>query len=268
MKYLWSLVSQKWSAYKFRFVPWLVFNMTDKTARHSTQMGDRVDQVDVLQSLESIFNSFEQYFSLKDDLTLYDELHDQHQDILRQVAGFSLVRSPSTVPEAGQGVFIGSGLAPAGRVVCLYPGTVYQPYQPVLIQSLTNQFIFRCVDGVHVDGSHGWLSRAIFRSCVGRDQVGLCRVADTSWLTPRPVNPLNVGQFVNNENSLHRANVSYHELDVPHHFPLKLRKFLGNIHFESSAIDGEREMRIVILLALRDICEGEELFSSYMTVIR
>ena len=33
-----------------------------------------------------------------------------------------------------------------------------------------------------------------FRSCGGRDQVGLVKVCDTSWLTPRPVNPLNIGQ--------------------------------------------------------------------------
>lgn len=176
MKYL-NLIAKKWSSYKFRFVPWLVFNMTEKTARPSTQLGENVDKAEVLQSLENIFSSFEQYLSLKDDLTLYDELHHKNQDILRQVGGFSLVRAPSTVPDAGLGVFIGSGQVVAGSVVCLYPGTVYQPYQPILLQSLTNQFIFRCVDGVHVDGSHSWLSRAVFRSCVGRDQVwrgGVC----------------------------------------------------------------------------------------------
>ena len=119
-----------------------------------------------------------------------------------------------------------------------------------------------------MDGSHSWLSRAIFRSCVGRDQVGLCRVGDTSWLSPRPVNPLNVGQFVNNENTTNTANVAYQEVDIPSEFPLLLRKFFGNIHFESSALDGEKDLRVVVLLALRDIQEGEELFSSYFTVIR
>ena len=103
---------------------------------------------------------------------------------------------------------------------------------------------------------------------MGRDQVGLCRVGDTSWLTPRPVNPLNVGQYVNNENSAHSANVAYKEVDIPGNFPLHLRKFLGNINFESSAIDGEKCLRVVVLLALRDIKEGEELFSSYFTVVR
>ena len=265
---MWKHICKKWESYKFRFVPWVVFNMTEKTARPSTKAGESVDEAEIVKSLENLFNSFDQYLCLKDDLTLYDNLHHKNQDILRAVAGFSLVRAPSTVPDAGLGVFISSGQAVCGSVVCLYPGTVYQPYQPILIQSLTNQFIFRCVDGVHVDGSHSLLSRAIFRSCVGRDQVGMCRVGDTSWLTHRPVNPLNVGQFVNNENSMHEANVRYQEIDVPMDFPIQLRKFWGNINFESSLTDGERHLRIVVLLALRDIYEGEELFSSYFTVIR
>lgn len=268
MKSLWNRLSNKWSSYKFRFLPWVVFNMSEKTARPCTLAGESVDKDQIMKSLEKIFQYFDQYFCLKDDLTLYEQLHHNNQDILRQVGGFNLARAPSTVHEAGLGVFLSAGHAARGSVVCLYPGTVYQPYQPVLLRSLANQFIFRCVDGVHVDGSHSPISRAIFRSCVGRDQVGMCRVGDTSWLTPRPVNPLNVGQFVNNENSVHGANVRYQEIDVPLDFPLHLRKFWGNINFESSAVDGERQLRIVVLLALRDIEEGEELFSSYFTVIR
>ena len=59
-----------------------------------------------------------------------------------------------------------------GALVCLYPGTVYQPHQPVLLQSIGNQYIFRCGDGVLIDGSSRGISRTIFRSCAGRDQVG------------------------------------------------------------------------------------------------
>ena len=98
--------------------------------------------------------------------------------------------------------------------------------------------------------------------------MGMWRVGDTSWLTHWPVNPLNVGQFVNNENSSNPANVTYQEIDVPLDFPLHLRKFWANINFESSAVDGEKYLRVVVLLALRDIHQGEELFSSYFTVIR
>ena len=143
MKTLWTYTVKKWSSYKFRFLPWVVFNMSDKTARQCNLSGQRVDQGEIVKHLENIFQHFTQYLCLKDDLTLYDQLHHENQDILRDVAGFSLVRGPSTVPGAGMGVFISSGQAVGGSVVCLYPGTVYQPYQPILLQSLGNQFIFR-----------------------------------------------------------------------------------------------------------------------------
>ena len=35
-----------------------------------------------------------------------------------------------------------NGLNPAPpSLVCLYPGTVYQPYQPILLQSLRNRWV-------------------------------------------------------------------------------------------------------------------------------
>ena len=95
----------------------------------------------------------------------------------------------------------------------------------------------------------------------------MTRVSDTSWLTPHPVNPMNVGQYVNNENSRFSCNVFYHEVDIPTSFPLELLKFLPNINYEGSATDGERDLRVVALIAVRDIGEGEELFSSYITVV-
>ena len=52
----------------------------------------------------------------------------------------------------------------------------------------------------------------------------MCRVADTSWLTPFPVCPLNVGHIVNNGTRELPANVRYLELDIPADFPLRLRK--------------------------------------------
>ena len=71
------------------------------------------------------------------------------------------------------------------------------------------------------------------------------RVADTSWLTLQPVNPLNIGQLVNNETREHRANVRYQEADIPTLFPLKLRKFLPIINYESGCCGGT--IRIVYL---------------------
>ena len=55
-------------------------------------------------------------------------------------------------------------------------------------------------------------------------------MADTSWLTPFPVCPLNVGQIVNNGTRALPANVRYLELDIPADFPLRLRKGPNTYH--------------------------------------
>jgi hypothetical protein len=61
MKYLWNFISKKWSSYKFRFVPWVVFNMSEKTARPSTQVGESIDKDEIIKSLENSLKTFEQY---------------------------------------------------------------------------------------------------------------------------------------------------------------------------------------------------------------
>ena len=114
-------------------------------------------------------------------------------------------------------------------------------------------------------------------------QVGMVKIADTSWLTPRPVNPLNVGQIVNNANKENAANVRYQEEDIPESFPILLKKFIPNVNYGNESKERTRlvylqvtstinsvaewQMLQVILQAIRDIKKGEELFSSYFTVI-
>lgn len=36
--------------------------------------------------------------------------------------------------------------------MCLYPGTVYQPFEPLLFVSIANSYILKCFDGIFVDG--------------------------------------------------------------------------------------------------------------------
>ena len=236
--------------------------------------------------------------------------------------GYCLLRCPSTLSGAGSGVKLVKGRITKGRWgqtfltlqnfvkrCAILPNSVWPASTLALCTNLISQsycsllatggaifvswcsdwicsdsrFIFRCKDGVHIDGSHTGVSRIIYSSCVGRDQViwnawssinteinfkvGLSKIADTSWLTNRPVNPLNIGQFVNNGGK-EACNVAYMELDLPDQFPLSLRKFLPNVHFESSAMDGVRPLRLVVLIAVRDIEEGEELLSSYFTILQ
>ncbi|XP_016055301.1 PREDICTED: SET domain-containing protein 9 isoform X1 [Miniopterus natalensis] len=156
------------------------------------------------------------------------------EEILCKTLGFSVARAPSSLVSAGRGVFITQGRAPRGAVVAMYPGTVYQKYEPIFFQSIGNPFIFRCLDGILIDGNDKGISKLVYRSCSGRDRLGPLKMSDSTWLTSEMQNPLAVGQYVNNCSNatcslLDRpANVCYQEWDVPAVFPVELKQYLPN----------------------------------------
>lgn len=45
----------------------------------------------------------------------------------------------------------------------LFIGVVYQPWEPVFLVSLANPFLFRCADGVHIDGKDTGLSKMMYK---------------------------------------------------------------------------------------------------------
>ncbi|XP_068604617.1 SET domain-containing protein 9 [Brachionichthys hirsutus] len=248
----------KWKSYRHRFVPWIALNLSknEKTLRHVTERSK-----DKLVPDEQVSRTL---------LHLFQSLHhagircgDDHSTL--QSLGFCIDRKPSTLPSAGSGVFVTRGFVPKGALVSMYPGTVYQLHEPVLLQSIRNPFVFRCIDGVLVDGNDKGLSRVVFRSCSGRDRVGPFLMSDATWLTDNPRNPLAVGQYVNNCSDERPANVCYQEYDVPDGFPVELRRFLPNVNYGH---DAQRPLRCVVLVSLRDITAGEELLSNYYTVVQ
>ncbi len=80
-------------------------------------------------------------------------------------------------------------------------------------------------------------------------------MCDVSWQCQDfrfHVNPLNVGQIVNNRPSEDRANVAYDELRLGYH-DLNIEDFIAllpNIPYESHSA---QEVRLVPLIATRDI---------------
>jgi hypothetical protein len=89
-----------------------------------------------------------------------------------------------------------------------------------------------------------------------------------SWLTPTLSNLLAIGQYVNNGTHEFPANVTYQELDIPSRFSLLHLKYIPNVNYSFKTYKSEvLHMRLVVLVALRDIEQGEELFSSYFTVV-
>ncbi|XP_068427458.1 SET domain-containing protein 9 [Clinocottus analis] len=279
-----KIFHNKWKSYRHRFVPWVVLNLSknEKTLRQvSERSKDKlVPDEEVSKSLLRLFRVL-----LRSHVENHGELRavqarflgqvtseeDQcggnavcGDDAMLQSLGFCLDRKPSSLPFAGTGVFVTKGCVPKGATVAMYPGTVYQAYEPILLQSIRNPFVFRCIDGVLVDGNDKGISKMVFKSCSGRDRIGPFMTSDTSWLTSRPQNPLAVGQYVNNCSYETPANVCYQEYDVPYNFPIQLHQYLPNVNYSN---DIQRRLRCVVLVSLRDITAGEELLSNYYTIV-
>jgi hypothetical protein len=61
--------------------------------------------------------------------------------------------------------------------------------------------------------------------------------------------------------------VCYQEVDLPANFPNNLRRFIPNMYWDTHMDPLSNQMRVVALVALRDIKDGEELFSTYMDIV-
>ncbi|PIO62697.1 hypothetical protein TELCIR_15732, partial [Teladorsagia circumcincta] len=161
------------------------------------------------------------------------------REILENYLGFRLVKRQSTIEGAGNGVFVEKGSKfPASdnelnlvicsinlhllgkvsshAVVSMYPGTIYDSWDSILLQSLGNHFVLRCQDGVIIDGNDVRLSRRIHRSCSYRDLAP--DISDLTWLEDEPFNYMNMGQYINNEPAPNLHNVQYFDLDI-HNWP-------------------------------------------------
>ncbi|KAG2187563.1 hypothetical protein INT44_005252 [Umbelopsis vinacea] len=153
--------------------------------------------------------------------------HQNRSEAIFEKFGFRLSVKPSTLPGAGNGVYL-NGMREKGQIVGVYPG----------------------------------LSARIHRSLHKRDNwPGAIVTSDDTWLTVHPRNPLAVGQIVNNNRF---ANVRYQEIDIPGDFPLELRKYIPNLYLSDQSI--ESNWRLVALIATRRI-EDEELFSTYFECV-
>ena len=90
MRSLFGWVSNRWSNYKYRFTPWIALNLDREAVKLDFELAS--PQV-LLQQLHKMLEALQQYTALRDDLMLYDELHQRNQ-----VAHFLLIHiHPLTV---------------------------------------------------------------------------------------------------------------------------------------------------------------------------
>ena len=142
-------------------------------------------------------------------------------DGVRSKLGFSLHVASSSIPGAGRGLYL-RGSAPAGTVVCLYPGVVYLPLD------LTNVKTPEEVEATFGVGNNNLLSRFDGTVIDANDFM----VPDD----PRPAleNPFASGQFINHASTSAGANVlscSYNfpsDEKLPDGFPKHLHPYMPN----------------------------------------
>ncbi|XP_067171713.1 SET domain-containing protein 9 isoform X3 [Apteryx mantelli] len=266
---------RRWDSYKHRFVPWVALNLRRKrrTLRYVPENSQDkiITDEDVFATLMKVFKAlFVNDFSRQTHiLALLPEIKCKYlelvtaelerskvnschhpskhvfspEEVLFNTLGFSITRDRSSLVSAGTGVFVTKGFVPKGTVVSMYPGR-------------STDHLSR--EGIQVNTvGHS-------RSCSRRDQLGPFQMSDVSWLTAALQNPLAVGQYVNNCSYEKAANVCYQEFDVPGSFPVELKQYLPNIVYSH---DIQSCLRCVVLVTLRDIKQGEELFSNYFTVV-
>lgn len=62
------------------------------------------------------------------------------------------------------------------------------------------------------------------------------------------------------------ANVDYMEVDLPPDVPLEWRRFIPNVYYSLNT-NAKNAIRMVGLIATEDIHSGQELYSSYLTIV-
>ena len=170
---------------------------------------------------------------------------------LEKRLGFYPFVAQSLIPNAGLGLFI-KGSCTKGQVICVYPGTVYQPFEQMWLASLNNHYVLSCYDGVLIDAKPTMLSKLIFKSVRNRVKFG-----NIKWIENEV--PFARGHFANNCSEL-MGNVRYQELVLPPNTAT------CNLHAEMGHDPRLDEIRTVVLVATRDI-ENEEILASYHELV-
>jgi hypothetical protein len=211
-------------------------------------------------------NNLHQKFIQLFSRLLNSQSNKSPRDILQEEFHFSLNKGLSQTH--AQGVFLDYGqIDDAGQLVAIYPGTIYRRhFDPLLLPSIRNTFLLARKDDLIIDGRDRGLSRSIYLSCHSRYPL-----YDTTWLLKNIYmhkNPLTLGHYINHFPSNGLPNVTYYEFDFNfNETEYDLYRFVPNVRY-ADIDDDEKGMPSTVLISLRSIKQGEELFSCYLNVIQ
>ena len=190
---------------------------------------------------------------------------------------FQLQIRASDIPEAGLGLFLRNRerTIPAGTVVALYPGLVYDGISdPILLPSINNRYVIQRRSGSLIDGKDAGLSRLLYQSVWNRERAVTGISYDKLWLDQRRLLMMmawtdsywNFGQLINNAVDDDGNCVVYQEFLLPDDWGLGVRnwrRFIPNIPYSGGlAIQG------IALVTCKELEKGgeRELLSLYHDV--
>ena len=100
MRTLIGWVGNRWANYKYRFTPWIALNLD----REAVKLDFELESPQVLlQQLLKMLEALQHYSALRDDLMLFDELHQRNQ-----VGAFFLNHDYGGVPRSACLIALGS----------------------------------------------------------------------------------------------------------------------------------------------------------------
>jgi hypothetical protein len=226
----------------------------DKVQSLCRSVENQIDKTNLHQKFVKLFSRL-----------LNNETNKSSRNILREEFNFSLNKSLSKTH--AEGIFVDYGeITNAGELVAIYPGTIYhRHFDPLFFPSIRNTFLLGRKDNLIIDGRDKGLSRSIYLSCHSRYPL-----YDKTWILKdisMHKNPLTLGHYINHFPLNVLPNVTYYEFD----FYFKenendLYRFVPNVRYAD--LDNEKGMPSAVLISLRPIKQGEELFSCYLNVIQ
>lgn len=172
---------------------------------------------------------------------------DSVRKALRQQLGFTLRRGPSTIPMAGEGIFL-EGRVRIGTMVGLYPGLVYlqehvrKPEEVAQLFPDPDMFLFQRYDRVMVDGRAAEEQQPNEYALAHLCNHGKPNVMALAYDFAQ--DPLDWGGF-----------------------PKELRPYIPNSYTRPRSLLGSPDqsalMQSVVLLTTTDVEDGEELLLNY-----
>ncbi|KAI9330979.1 hypothetical protein BDR26DRAFT_870867 [Obelidium mucronatum] len=183
---------------------------------------------------------------------------------------FRLFVEPSTIPNAGFGVFLGPSSVTGNTKIkqgALYPGLVYSSVDPIFFPSINNHYVLQRIDGSLIDGKHT-------EHCRKREKAWNGIEYDNRWIQLRRKGECfnwSIGQLINNSsNSLENANGNKRPKNslftLSPSFPIEWRQYIPNVPYSPE----EAEIHGIALVTTKDLVfhsihDRVELLASYQS---